>query len=56
MAQIKELETDKTKKTKVILKLKTQIWTKPRNQVKKKNILDNKSLKQNNLTPQQMMQ
>ena len=38
MAQIKELDTKKkTKKAKVILKWKTQIWTNPRNQVKKKN-------------------
>ena len=44
MAQIKKLETDKTQKNKVILKWKTQIWTNPRNQVKKKIILDKKSL------------
>ena len=44
MAQIKELETDKTQKTKVILKWKTQIWTNPRNPVKKKKLFWTKSL------------
>ncbi len=36
MAKIKEIDADKTKKTKVILKRKTQIWTNPRKQFRKK--------------------
>ena len=44
MAHIKELDTEKTQKAKVILKWKTQIWTNPRNPAKKKIILDQKSL------------
>ena len=36
MAKIKEIDTEKNLKTKVIFEQKTQIWTNPRNQVRKK--------------------